>query len=1549
MNKSIIWIVLVFCFLWNFVGATYITLQADGFPFTVNESILFHGTMDANNVDVNIQVVNSSGVVTDSNYLGDRNGSYSIAYSFANADDYNITVQDLNNSTSASMQFSVSVINSIQINYDNSSYKPPFDYSNLPYSLPVTFTAYDVGDNTVGDGNSISVEILDSANTVQDSNSGTTNSDGNIQLYFDISDYNAGDYYFSVNNGLVVFPFSIYSFRMYLSLTNPDTNNAQTVFKPDTNAKITVDVMNYAGTQYISGATVDGAVYNSSNVPQSALSFSSTGGSYYAVFTAPSTLGDYYLDINVSYGGTTQSQKISFKVQNYSMEVISHKFEGGGMGEKEKMPSVFPTSSTASLELHFAEINASELTNSQLTNICNNGSINDHNFVLYYKKVGANDWNAILTENDISVSLETGTNYCTLSFQTPATPATYYIKVEARDLNVLNNTLDFSEKTMITVQDYLVFLEPVDPSTCDTTASDVAASCGFKFQFTLGERIGLRPTIIDLNSSTSENQISSLSGAIVFRSGSETQLLAPIDINYRSDLNIIEINDSNTVQNLSGGFYSGGFFVDIDSNGQLAQSNVTAFGFFYLKVLNVTTTLVDVNGNSIATHGPPTYANNKNIYVKVTVKDSDGSTAIRGAVVRASRLMNFFERKAIDVSSVDSNSTNSNGIATITLDYNALGIGSGEFMLELDINAATLGKTDTAMTFFERRNFYLEAMPINKSDCSSLPMVSGDMNSTFLLEAKDAWMWQVLNDLNVTMVKVFYEGTPTNPLSMPVEKTVASFKTGTINCNGEDYNYVDVNHNGTWEQGFYKFQISVNSATKGNETTNGFIMVQPFFIVAIPAASGELAEYAEPGARWDFNIMSEQDVNITAKLIDLKNWNVFASDLNLYHKATGVQIAGTNYNFNDVNAGSDYNTIQVAIPSNLPIAKDIEMDGYILQIDANNGSETAELELFIVPQKWQVLTAKAPEGEYTRGEPGPFFFWITGDDYRKMLVDSNVEDNCIDINEERGYTNANITDANLAYSRIVMVRAGEDDVNGTQTDWNAIILINPDTEQVWVDRDNDCNFNEEPDINALTVGSYVSGITSNMMYQDWSKDGNWFQHPYNGIPIITGITKSKLFYSTDAVVSAMSLDNPDISSDPFIGTTDTDHDFGIPVVVRDLNGQAAVGVTVSIQSVMLAEMGGGMPTALSASDYNSYDDTTDANGLALPKIAINNAGIILVGLKVSNGATQTIMPWNGAIFQTKPYTVVLSYGLEDLNIQFDQNALALDVNTDAIPLACFNPSDTNIGVLNEKSFYIESIGSNVIVNFDNDINGSQNPAERVPITDENWYFIPLTGHASCPNAMFGSGVARLIIDDDRYINLDVNDGQNEYALFNGPGDIGSANAVNATHLDLNEITIASASAFPICLYGPEKCSGNDEGYNPGAYYDLNKLADNNIIDGNLLIYNLFDYSDNFYNPATYGSDSRIREYLRLEVRGMDYNYVQGAVSVTSGSVFNEQTGLPVISSFTGRVPSGAGYRVLMDGNFTPTGEHGTGFMVSIDTNYNGDVVPTFGFMWSRKP
>ncbi|MCD6478449.1 MAG: hypothetical protein J7L44_01015, partial [Candidatus Diapherotrites archaeon] len=664
-------------------SAAYITLQADGFPFTVNENILFHGDLNGNNIDVNFWIVDSDGNVEYSSHLRDRNGSFSVTYAPSAEGDYNAYARDLNNEIQAVLPFKVSEIASVTINYDTAS--PPFDSSDLK-RIYVTFTAYDVNGNALA-SKDINVELIRAIDAYTlDTNSGTTSTDGNVQLSFDLNGLQAGDYYFSVNEGLAVFPFSIYSFRVYPYLLDPDTNNPQSTFAPDSNAYLIVEVKNYADTNYLSGAAVVAKIYDSDNNPIRTYNLSGSG-SYMGIITMPHNTGNYRIDINVAYGNHTQILKLDFSVQQYKMEIFGAGL--GGAREKEKMPAVFPTASEARLELHFVQLGASPLAGTTLQSVCNNGTKNDHNFILYYKRAGETNWEQILNEQDINV--EARSSYCELTFRTPSAASPYFIMVKGVDLNINGNTVTLTAKTMITVQDYMVFLEPVDPNSCDTTASDVASTCGFKFSFSQGEQIGLRPDIIDLKQQGGIVEIGKVSGAHVFHAGSETVLTAPADVNYRTDLNILVINPSGpNVGNLSGGFYVGGFTVDVNKDGNTVQQNVTAFGFFSLKVLTVTTQLVDENGNALQTKGPPIYSSDANINIKVTVKSSDGTTAIQGAVVSVSRLINFETRQFFPVDNIDSNTTNSSGVTIIKIDKNRLGLTSGEYEVELDINAPTV-------------------------------------------------------------------------------------------------------------------------------------------------------------------------------------------------------------------------------------------------------------------------------------------------------------------------------------------------------------------------------------------------------------------------------------------------------------------------------------------------------------------------------------------------------------------------------------------------------------------------------------------------------------------------------------------------------------------------------------------------------------------------------------------------------------------------------------------------------------------------------------------
>ena len=1536
MHNKVRLITLIFVLsLIGLCSAAYITLQADGFPFTTNENILFHGDLNGNNIDVNFWVVNASGTTVYQSYLGDRNGSFSVTYAPSSEGDYNAYARDLDNNIQAVLPFKVSDIASVTVNYDTTS--PPFDASSVG-RVYVTFTAYDVNGNTLSNKD-INVELVRAIDAnVLDENRAKTGADGNIQLSFDLSGLLAGDYYFSVNDGLAVFPFSVYLFRVYPYLLDKDTNNPQSTFAPDSNAYLVVDVKNYADTNYISGATVIAKIYDSDNNLLSTHTLSGSG-SYSKLIALPHNTGNYRIDVNVMYSGTTQIVKLDFAVQQYKMEVFGAELGGGR--EKEKMPAVFPTASEARLELHFVQLGSSPLAGTTLQNICNNGVKTDHNFLLYYKRAGETNWEQILNKQDINV--EARSSYCELTFITPGTASPYFVMVKGVDLNIDGTVVTLTAKTMITVQDYMVFLEPVDPNTCDTTASDVASSCGFKFSFSQGESIGLRPDIIDLKQQGGILEIGSVSGAHVFHSGSETILTSPADVNYRKDLNIIVLNPNGpNISNLSGGFYIGGFTVDVNKDGNTVQQNVTAFGFFSLRVLSVSTELVDENGNTLQTRGPPIYSSDANINIKVTVKSSDGTTAIQGAVVSVTRLTNFETRQFFPVDNIDSNTTNSSGVTIIKIDKNALGLTSGEYEVVLDINAPTVNKTDSVMMHFERRNFFVEAYPASKTNCAPEPFIATDQNITIFVEAKNPFNWDEYDPNSFTLpnVRVYYEGSPDKPLATPILVQNGNGYPSICTCGDRNYKCLDVVPiNPPWKTGFYRVTFTVD---RNGVMENGiaFVKVLPFYLSVGPAyPNTPFEEYAAPGSQWDFNIYSSQDVNITAKLISARDWRVFARDLNMHYKSTGVCLAGTgngcDNNFTDLNANTLY-TIDVNIPSSLPLARE-DFDGYILQIDANSASSSASVELFIIPKKWQLYLGKETTAMMMQsdgGEPGPYYFSITESGRQALLIDNNVEDNC----EALDYPTYD--DNGLTYSRIIMPRNSQG-----PTDFTRIVLLDPDNNVAYVDYDNDCDFSEIPDNVPVVVGQVVTGLDMNKVAHDWSVEPpEEIPHPRNGPVIFTTIGKSKVSYITTKLAEDLNYSSAGGEQDPFYGSVEINRPIGIPVVIRNLDDTPAAGITVSISSVMKVELTGGMPEQLQPTvDYNVYDAITDANGIAIPKIKTNKSGILLLGFTITDGsASQAILPWEGAALQVVPFSVTVSYALQDLNIQFNINVCDpnSDYNIDVnLPITCFNPCDTNIAVLDETNF------NGLRINFDNDGYYDQNNLFH-PIVVERWYFIPLTGAASCPDATFASypgQKATLIIDDDNYINPTVPDGGDEYGLKGGPQAVTTVPA-SLQHLDLNEVLVGDASAFPICLYGFNRCSSNEQGNNPGAKYDINRDIDGSLTDGNLIIYNAFTQRGQFYDPETMGSSASVGKQIVFRIRNFDYNLVSGSATIT-GSLFDEQAGTQA-STFSGSANNGLA-RIPIDGNFyVEPHRHGKGFMVSANVTYNNSTVPTFSFMWS---
>lgn len=1571
-SQALLVLVIAVVVLAQLASANFLYFGADGAPFEPNRDIVFRGYVKTNagagvgGIKVNISDYNrTKAKFLDTNIYTDENGffSYSLQYlrefSDTNAlGDHNAVARDWNDSIDVNFSYNMSNVSSATIVYTNNSKLPPF--TTTTGAVPFTISVYNSAGAKIAAATDINLELVSDTGTVQDSNNGIT-SGGDVNLSLTVPS-TAGKYFISVNKGQAVFPFPVYSFRVYTKIINPDTNVAKAAFKTGDSGRVVVSVMNYAASQYLSGSTVTGTVYNSSHTGVASLSFTNTaGGSYEATLnTAGYANGEYTISLSIAYSGTTQTQVLRFSVQTYRMEFYAAKYSGGEMGEKEKMPSVYPTSTSMTLEAHIYEIGGSEITYSNT--VCAAAR-----FRAGFKKAGERDLNYSVS----SFNVQNASTYCSISFISPTVAGTYIVELEGMDVNISNTFHDLKASTALVVQNYLVFLEPIDPETCDTTVTDVPASCGFKFDFTQGQKIGLKPTVIDMKNAASNARVWRVKAATLYGKNGATSLSVPRDLNFNTDSNknILELYDSNTMLGLSGGFYHGEFTVDINKDGTLDQNNITAFGFFNLKVLNVTTQLVDENGTAITQHGPPIFRNDKPVYIKITVKDSDGSTALRGALVEIGRIFNFEAGQQFTVTSLDKNATNSSGIATLTipLTFGGQTLTAGEYDIRIDINASTVNKYDTTNLFMMRRNFSVEAVPtkMRGTTCTPMSNIGGDENITFRLETEDPFSWQKLADINVVGVKLRYEGSAEKPLMEPVDINVQAFTTYKITCAGTDYNAVDINHNGTLSNGFYQALITVESTSRGRETFSAFFKVQPFMLNLAPnvPAGSTTGELVDPGTQWDFNILVNSDVNLSAKLISLKDWSLFAQNLPLYRQLDRRCVSGTgcDYNSTDINMNAGtagrYVTIDVNISSNLPIEKDPEFGGYILQItiDSNVSDTNATEELFVFPQKWQMFPAKETMGIWMQGEPGPYKLTITGTS-PTMFADSNVYNDCNAASlGARGTHMSNIDDNGLSYDRILKVNGG---ALGTEYDLNRFVLIDSNTYRFWVDFDDDCNWSEgmvAPDNTAMRVGQYLNIAnlsdqnqwvgTNVRAYQDFSQGGQgeppYRHNPYNGMPIVTGIQKSRLLYVTKRLTTDLNSQSV-TSREPYMGQVEKDRNFGIPVIVKDLSDNPVEGVKVTVQTIMKAEFGGGMPKTLSTADYNAAFGVSDKNGLAVPIISVGKIGIMLISVKLDkNNSTQTVMPWDGIAVQVTSYSTTLTTALQDLNVRFDQNAAkirilgGLDFNYGNIPSTCFDENKQLIGVFDEDSNAALYSGGptnsnpGFTVDFDNDSN-----------TSEIWYFIPLNGDVTCPYKS-GSTTERavLLVDDDRLLDTNRSDGGdtgNEFNIMN----FTTIGAVNGNHNDLNELLFGSASDFPACLYGTSKC-GSGQGQNPGAQYDLNS-TDINLNDVNyLLVFNYFSHQSTYYEPVS----TSMRKYLRLDIKNFENQYIAGT-QTCSASIVSELTGQVVDTIAATPVINGRD-RLQLDGNFEP-GDNGRGFSVSIDCNVSGDTRDEFGFFWSSR-
>lgn len=1428
-----------------FVGvnsAGLISLGADNAPFRMDSNVLFKGfaltasgAADANKL-VNLKVFNASqSAVWDKNIYSDVRGffSFDLNFNVSGVGDYNAVAIDLNANNDVNFSFGVTRIYRVNLSYRNANIVPPFD-SNIAI-VPVNFQIRDVNNAIISTATDLNVLIKSDDGNVVDSNSGITNtSTGDVNLNFNLSGKRAGNYFFVVNNGVAVFSFRIFSFKFFAELVDSGGNLKQ-FFNSTDNSQLRVFVTDFNGSRYFSDAVVTAKVYDSNDSLKQSLSLANSGlfsgtGTYVSdLNTASYANGNYYVLITVTRAGVTQTNRVFFGVQSHRMNFVSKKNDL--MGEFEKMPSLFAPDSNVSFEAHIFAIGGSELSLQQYSTACS-----DANFSLFYKNGFERSFAKL---PDANLSVHSDGKSCLVDFNAPKNSGNYQLQLTAKDINVGNSIVSLSAESTLLAQNVIIFFEPVDSGSCDSTAVDKQGSCGFKLGFVKGEKISLRPTIIKLNSNITNIDINAVRNGRIF-SNKGLLDLNNTDVNWNRDYNLVELLPNGSLSRLSGGSFGGEVYVDINSTpNTYNQESLTAFLFFKLSVLNVSVDLVDVNGNSKVSFGPPVFSPDENVFFKVTVTDS-ANRAISNARVFVNTLFNEEKGKSIvsdglDANTVDGtldynknssgdfNVTNSNGIATIKLNSGRLNINSGTYFGEISIDDNANSKTDSIEVFFFVRSYlvFLEPVdsnsPCNERGINSRPMVSRDGNLTFIVEAFDPTNFTPIRDVNITSVTAFYAGTPEKPSWPPVDaNNVASISVEPYRCRlwGEtqqDVNLLRVyNRGSSWKQGFYPVFANAVSTNRGSETAQGFFMSQDFFAMGIPISQFNGPPTAAPNSQFDFNFLTSSDVNLTIKLVDSEQWQTVsgAGDLNIAVKsASGIPIR-VRTNGVDLNLAGAGMSVGANSVSNIPVTVDVNIPNvavgeYLLRIRARKADgNTADAELFLRIQPWQLLLPTTQS---------------IGVPELSLESDSNILNNANtgDLNLEWG----NSIDVNgLTYDKIAFFNRGSEGL-----DWNGVnVLVNSTQKWLVIDLDRDNNFFEE---NRFVEGNFVSGITTT---------NSMLGSQYNGKLKITSITKKGVKYTTSKLIDLNSSTNANWSGD-FPANTD----INIPVLVKTLAGLPVVDANVQVLKIMKVEFGGGIPTELASADYNDFrvKARTDGNGFALLGLSIAKTGNYQLLLKVTsdgNNLSQKIDFWNGPMFRVINFSLGFDFARGDFNapggLQFDKNAIIAGINQSRVTISSLLWNDNNrIAIFNEQT-----------MSFDLDDNGT--------IDDKNYYFLKLID-------------GNLVIDDDADINREING-----------KDFGLANERGIEELVYGGTNIGK-EIFPQLL--------NQNDSNTGLDFNETERYSGSIIDNNLVIYNWVQ--SNMRNE--FRQNTTLGDYLKLNIRTLDNAYTDQNTFVT-GKVYN---------------------------------------------------------------
>ena len=1264
----------------SFASASYITVSTSGAPFDVNETFFIAGMMktdagvDANHVDVNITIKDATGAIVSNAYLGDRNGSYFTTTSLANAGDYNVIVQDLNNNASAILNLDVLSANNAGITFVD--HAPPFQPGEIIRFKLSARDSNNVDLNAIG----LLVRLRNGAGSLTgDQNSVVTDrNSSNNPIVSITAPSSTGNFVFDVNNGLSTFSISIDSFRVFVTVEDANATIKER-FGSTEDKNVVVRIMNLDANKSLSADSVPTVSIKS---PGATTATSLSGEAVGSKYTFPissavaSSSGEYRVLVTAAYGGTSRTVNAAFFISGVRASMFPKKFSGGGGGSGaegvEKQAGIYPANTSVNFEAHYVNTSTGqEYSGTDLnSNFCAGNRIR---VTLVRNDTGSK------TSVSPTVTLGDSNNYCQIAFTTPSTQATYQVMAEA-DVN----SEIIQSGTSLVVQNYFVFLNPVNPSSYDPNNPTGT------FDFYKGERIGFQPNLFDLNGQLSPRVTAVRSGK--YYVGSKVVDINAVDLNWNVDKNIVTI-ESRAFNEARGGFVPVTLVLTVNTSNASLDANVTAFGAFKLESLNIT---VEPASNLAGTtkgfnFGPPSYKANENVFLKVTVKDG-ANNALAGATVRLDRLFNIDNFSESSVSSIQSKVTDGNGIAVLDLNTSVFSKSVGGYFGMVYATTSDGNTVDSEEAFFMVRNFIIDARPVMVvgGQCQFNPYVRRNVDGNFLVRGFDPSQSFGGGDINVGVnaagaVNVYYFGTPTKPMFPPAKISFSSYTVTKTSCPNEfnpqgpsqDVNIVTVSPPaGGWGSGFYDISIrGFDTNTESQEIGRGFMQVQSFLFRAVPGSGGGFDfPTAKPGGTFDLNVLADADVNVTAALIDMRTFTkVGNADINI-----GLAIASdcnaascpgdqTNAKRQQIKRNqatpSDYNFLRVLIPSGIP------MQQYLIQLTATNAS--GESAVGEVPVQMQAATVVQLSFGTQIKELGPNDGNV---EFPSQWIRNNLPTNFTPTH----YIQANSFDPN-------------------NIDFNFLIDMN--RRLALPDLDKDQNFSDET---AVGVG------------QDFNA--------YRVLDVSTIGTNKGFKFLALSQLGAKSFSMGGYAGDYPADANNGSGHFTVPVLIKDANGSPMGGARVIVTNLYFVTPGSFFPVPLSAtsssacsnqtscltSDFNAYAATADVNGLALPVIQISKTGSMMqleLEIRALDGTLQKLQPFQGPTINvlglSAPANLTTSTFTVDYNVtptfpEYDLNGAG--------------GSSFLVGIFNEGGIISRN------VNFDNNY-------------DQIWYFVRVDGNS----------------------------------------------------------------------------------------------------------------------------------------------------------------------------------------------------------------------------